>query len=123
MFKQIGILFLICFANACALAQIQQTEQHSQGFTILSKPLANYTDIARRKGIGGKVKLQITFLATGEIGEIVYVSESSKKKKLTKYGVVERAIEAAKNIKFAPQMENGQPVNTTKFVEYNFAVY
>lgn len=123
MFKRISVFLLICFANIFALAQTQQTGQQTQGFTILSKPPAYYTDIARRKGISGKVKLKITFLATGEIGDVVYVSESSKKKKLTKYGLVEKAIEAAKKIKFTPQMENGQPIATTKSFEYGFLIY
>ncbi len=120
MLKLISILFLICFSSICALAQIQQS---STNFTILSKPKPSYTDAARTKGVEGKVVLKVTFLASGEIGDVVYIKESSKKKKLTKYGLVEKAMEAAKNIKFTPQMENGNPVTVSKNVEYNFDIY
>lgn len=123
MFKQISILLLICFSGLCALAQTQQTEKPLQGLAILSKPRPNYTDEARKKGVEGTVTLKITFLANGEIGDVIYVSENSKKKKLTKYGLVNQAIEAAKKIKFEPAKKNGQPLTSIAAIEYSFMLY
>ncbi|MDQ6787891.1 MAG: energy transducer TonB [Acidobacteriota bacterium] len=105
------------------MAQTQQTEQTLQEARILSKPRAIYTDSARKKGISGTVRLRVVFLASGEIGDITFVSETSKKGKLTKYGLVEQAIEAAKKIKFTPQIKNGKPITVTKLIEYNFLLY
>jgi Gram-negative bacterial TonB protein C-terminal len=36
------------------------------------------------------------------------------------YGLTERAIEAAKKIRFNPAMENGQPVNVRGSLEFPF---
>ena len=91
---------------------------------ITNQARATYTDEARQKGVEGWVRLRVTFLATGEIGEVVYVKESSKKKKLTKRGLVDEAMKAAKKIKFTPATdENGNPVTVTKEVEYIFTIY
>lgn len=124
MLKQISISVLIFVFSLCAVAQAQQTEQAAEeGVAIVSKPKSNYTDKARKKGIEGTVRLRVTFLASGETGDVVYVSESSKKKKLTKYGLVERAIEAAKKIRFEPAKKNGQPISVIKLIEYSFTIY
>ncbi len=95
-----------------------------QELRLIKKPAAKYTDRARQKRVEGWVKLTVTFLANGEIGEVIYVSESSKKKKkLTKYGLVDEAIAAARQIKFEPARESGQPITVVKIVEYNFDIY
>ena len=122
MLKQILILTIICFSNICALAQTQ-TQETTEPLKLLSKPPSVYTDKARKKKIGGTVKLKVTFLASGEIGAVDYVSESSKKKKLTQYGLVEQAIKAAKAIKFEPAKRDGQPISVVKFLEYHFTIY
>ena len=96
----------------------------SQELQLIKKPTAKYTDRARQKRVEGWVRLKVTFLSTGEIGEVIYIGESSKKKKkLTKYGLVDEAIAAAKQIKFEPARENGQPINVEKTVDYNFDIY
>jgi TonB family protein len=85
---------------------------------------ANYTDEVRQKGVEGWVILRLTFLATGEIGDVIYVKESSKKQKLTKRGLVAEAMKVAKKIQFTPATdENGNPVTVTKEVEYSFTIY
>jgi TonB family protein len=91
---------------------------------ITNQARASYTDPARKHKVQGWVRLRVTFLATGEIGEVVYVKESSRKKKLTKRGLATEAIKAAKNIKFTPATdENGNPITITKEVEYSFTIY
>ena len=101
-----------------------ETSQTDSGLIILSKAKPNYTDRARQKSVSGRVLLKVTFQPNGKIGEVVYISESSKKKKLTKYGLVEMAVEAAKKIKFTPAKDaNGNPQTVTKNVEYTFTLY
>lgn len=82
---------------------------------ILSKPRPNYTDLARKNGVEGIVRLRITFLATGEIGAISPVATLPD-------GLTEQAIAAARKVKFKPEMRNGVPVSVTKQVEYNFSI-
>ena len=85
-------------------------------FRILSKPNATYTEAARRDQISGTVRLRIEFLSSGEIGEIVPITELPD-------GLTEQAIAAAKGIRFQPQRVNGAAKTTTKVVEYSFAIY
>lgn len=83
---------------------------------ISSKPRANYTDMARKNGIEGTVRLRVTFLASGKIGSILPVSG-------LRDGLTEQAIAAARNIKFEPATRSGIPVSVVKLVEYNFSIY
>lgn len=83
---------------------------------IISKPRANYTDMARQNQIQGIVSLRVTFSASGQIGIISPVSELP-------YGLTEQAIAAASQIKFEPLKRNGVPQTTIKLVQYNFTIY
>ena len=119
MFRKVFLsLFFVFCLSGFALAQAQ-----SENLQVISKAQPSYTDSARRKKVEGTVYLSVTFLASGEIGEVIYLRETSKKKKLTKYGLVEKSIEAAKKIKFKPATENGQPITVTKTLSYTFTIY
>ena len=83
---------------------------------IIAKPRANYTDPAREKVVQGTVTLRVTFLASGQIGSISAISTLG-------YGLTEKAIEAAHQIRFEPAMRNGVPYTVQKTVQYNFTIY
>ncbi|MGI8789102.1 MAG: energy transducer TonB [Pyrinomonadaceae bacterium] len=83
---------------------------------ILSKPRANYTDLARFYQITGTVPLRVTFLASGEIGSVEAI------RKLP-FGLTANAIAAARAIRFEPAMQDGNAYNVTKIVEYSFTIY
>lgn len=83
---------------------------------IISKPSAKYTDAARQNQVTGVVRLKITFLASGAVGNISPVSGLP-------YGLTEQAISAARQIKFEPQKKNGSAVAVTKTIEYSFTIY
>ena len=83
---------------------------------ILSKPRATYTDAARTNNVQGKVLVRVTFLANGRIGSVSAV-------KGLPYGLTERAIAAARAIRFKPAMRNGQPYPVTKSIQYSFTIY
>ena len=91
-------------------------EPRADGLKILAKPRAVYTDAARVRFTQGKVALRVTFLANGEIGAVVPVTELP-------HGLTEQAIAAARGIRFEPARQNGQPVTVTKTVEYNFTIF
>ena len=88
----------------------------SQKLQILSKPRPGYTDLARERNTEGTVVLRVTFLASGEIGNIDPV-------KTLPNGLTEKAILAATQIEFEPQMADGRAVTVTKQIEYTFAIY
>ena len=85
-------------------------------FKIISKPRAIYTDEARANYIQGDVSLRLKLLSNGKVGDIYPVKELPD-------GLTEKAIEAARKIKFEPQMRNGKPISVTVLVQYNFTIY
>ena len=93
-----------------------------QPYRIIYKPKPAYTDTARKKGIEGNVLLRVTLLANGEVGSIENVTKK-RAKKLLKYGLVDRAIDAARKIRFAPKIVNGLPVSVVVTIDYGFTIY
>jgi len=83
---------------------------------IIAKPRAEYTDAARQNNVTGTVVVKVTFLANGQIGSVVPVSSLP-------YGLTEKAIAAAKAIKFEPAKKDGVPYTTIAPVQYNFNIY
>jgi len=83
---------------------------------ILSKPRAQYTDEARQAQVQGTVVLKVTLLANGTVGSIVPMSRLG-------YGLTEKAIAAAREIRFEPKKVNGVAQSVTKTIEYNFNIY
>ena len=83
---------------------------------ITFQPKAAYTDEARENGIEGDVRLKVTFLGNGVIGQIQVVKGLPD-------GLTERAVAAAKQIKFQPASVDGKPVSRTKTFDYNFTIY
>lgn len=83
---------------------------------ITFKERSKYSDFARFYKISGVVRLRITFQANGRIGNIIPILKLP-------FGLTEKAIEAARGIKFQPATLNGTPIDVTRFVEYNYTVF
>ena len=83
---------------------------------IISKPRPGYTNEAREANVQGTVVVRVTFLASGNIGDVSVTKELSD-------GLTEQAISAAKRIRFQPAMRDGVPITVTKQVEYTFTIY
>jgi TonB family protein len=81
--------------------------------TILYKEKASYTDEARRNGVQGTVSLSVIFTADGTVTSMKVVRGLPD-------GLNERAIEAAKKIRFRPAIKNGQPVSVRGILEFSF---
>jgi TonB family protein len=117
---------VILFVGACSVRAHAQEGREAAGvtkpYTISFQPKAVYTDRARNKGVEGAVRLKIMLLASGEVGAVTLV-EFKNWKKMQKYGLVDRAIEAAKQIRFTPKMVNGIPVSVLVTREYTFTIY
>jgi TonB family protein len=89
---------------------------------IKSRPAPSYTTEARKADLQGVVRLRVTFLATGKIGNIV-VAFASDEKKFEEFGLTRQAIKAAERIRFEPARRDGEPINVVKMVEYTFSTY
>ena len=87
-----------------------------QRVSILSKPQPSYTEEARKNQVVGTVVLRVVFGADGSIGTVGVVSGLPN-------GLSERAIAAARSIKFVPAQKNGVAVSTVMQLEYNFNLY
>jgi TonB family protein len=83
---------------------------------LLFKPEPQYTEEARVNQITGTVVLRVVFSSSGEVVQIRAV-------RTLPYGLTERAIAAAHQIRFVPAMKNGRPVSVFMQLEYNFNLY
>ena len=83
---------------------------------LLSKPEPHYSEEARRQGIIGTVVLRVVFTSTGEVTQIRAIQQLP-------LGLTERAIAAAREIKFQPAKKGGRPVSVYMQLEYNFNLY
>ncbi len=88
----------------------------SQKARVLSKPEPQYTEEARKNQITGTVVLRAVFTSGGQVTNIRAVSGLP-------YGLTERAIAAARLIKFQPATKDGRPVSMYIQLEYNFNLY
>ena len=82
---------------------------------ILEKPEPEYPEAARRDQVTGTVVLKVTLTSLG-----VVVIESVEER--LPYGLTEKAMEAARRIKFRPATRKGRPVSQTVTVEYKFGL-
>ncbi len=83
---------------------------------ILSKPEPQYTEDARKNQVTGTVVLRAVFSSSGQVTQIRAVSGLP-------YGLTERAIAAARMIKFTPATKDGHTVSMWFQLEYNFNLY
>ena len=84
--------------------------------SLTAKPEPRYTAAARKNAIEGTVILKVVFSSTGQVTNIRVVQGQP-------YGLTERAVEAAKKIKFIPAMKDGHYVSMWMQLEYNFQLY
>ena len=83
---------------------------------VLSKPEPQYTEEARKNQITGTVVLRAVFTSGGQVTSIRAVSGLP-------FGLTERAIAAARQIRFTPATKDGRPVSMYIQLEYNFNLY
>jgi len=83
---------------------------------VLSKPEPQYTEEARKNQVTGTVVLRAVFTSGGQVSNIRAVSGLP-------FGLTERAIAAARQIKFMPATKDGHPVSMYIQLEYNFNLY
>lgn len=83
---------------------------------LISKPEPQYTEDARKNQVTGTVVLKVVFASNGSVTNIRTVSGLP-------YGLTERAIAAARQIKFVPATKDGHQVSMWMQLEYNFNLY
>jgi TonB family protein len=83
---------------------------------LVMRPAPSYTDEARKKQISGTVVLRVIFSSHGLVRNIVTVSGLPG-------GLTEKAIDAAKKLKFIPAVKDGKFASMWMQLEYNFNLY
>ena len=83
---------------------------------VLSKPEPQYTEDARKNQVTGTVVLRVVFASSGEVMQIRAVRSLP-------FGLTERAIAAARQIRFEPAKRDGRAVSVSMQLEYNFNLY
>jgi len=102
---------------SAAAPRIKQTAavSNSKPVEILFKPKPEYTDEARAKKVEGEVLLQVVFAASGEVRVERIVQGLG-------YGLDGSAEAAARQIRFRPAQQEGQPVDANAIVHITFAL-
>jgi periplasmic protein TonB len=101
--------------RAVAGPRMKQTAavSNSRPVEILFKPKPAYTDEARSKKIEGEVLLQVVFTSSGEVRVERVVQGLG-------YGLDASAESAARQIRFRPAQQEGQPVDSNAIVHITF---
>ncbi|HXA57226.1 MAG TPA: energy transducer TonB [Candidatus Acidoferrum sp.] len=101
-----------------ATGQVKQTAAKVDSFKpmeLVFVPKPEYTQEAREKKVEGDVVIQVMFTASGEVKVIRVVQGLG-------YGLDEAAESAARQIRFHPATQDGQPVDTTANVRMKCAL-
>ncbi|HXD29547.1 MAG TPA: energy transducer TonB [Pyrinomonadaceae bacterium] len=96
--------------------RIFRTSDVTQRARVIAKPEPQYTETARKNSITGSVVLSAVFSESGEVTNIRAIKSLPD-------GLTEKAIAAARLIRFIPASRNGQPVSVYMQLEYNFNLY
>ncbi|MBV8859243.1 MAG: energy transducer TonB [Acidobacteria bacterium] len=83
---------------------------------ITFKPEPGFTEEARKNNVTGTVRLRAILSASGEVTNVSVVKGLSD-------GLTEKAIAAARQIKFRPAQKDGRTVSQYVVLEYNFNIY
>jgi len=82
---------------------------------MLSHPTPGYTDEARRAQIAGVVKLTVVLNTDGTVSDIRVVRGLG-------FGLDEKAVEAARELRFVPAQKDGRTVSVQVFLEFKFTL-
>jgi TonB family protein len=96
--------------------RIYKSRETDERFQILKKPDPSYTSEARRQHAHGYVLLRMIFAADETVKHIQIVAGLP-------YGLTERSMQAAQQIKFKPAKKDGKPVSVWVEVEYRFEIF
>ncbi len=88
----------------------------NQKARIISRPEPQYTEEARRNQVTGTVVLRAVFAANGSVTGIKAIKGLPD-------GLTEKAIAAARQIRFVPAQKDGRNVSQYIQIEYNFNLY
>lgn len=96
--------------------RIYSSKEVDQKAQVLKKPPPRYTEEARRRKTSGFVIVRAILAADEKVKHVEIITGLPN-------GLSEKAIEAARQIKFKPAIKDGKPVSTWVEMEYGFHIY
>lgn len=102
--------------DAPSAEKLYGTADVSSKAVITYKPEPGFTPEARDAGLVGMVRLRATLAADGKVKNILVIMP-------LRYGLTEKTVKAAREIRFKPATVGGVPVSQLVILEYNFSVY
>lgn len=96
--------------------RVFSVKEVDQKARVLEKPVPLYTEEARKNLVSGTVVLKAVLSSSGQVTNIQVIRSLPN-------GLTERAIEAAKKLKFVPAVKDGHPVSQHIELQYNFNPY
>jgi len=102
--------------NSTSPAPVLNSREVTRKVIVAIKPEPAYTEDARINSVTGRVVLRAVFSSTGAVTNITVVSGLP-------HGLSEKAIGAARQIKFIPAIKDGQFVSQNVQLEYNFHLF
>jgi TonB family protein len=93
-----------------------KTSEVTKKAVITSKPEPGFTESARAFGVTGVVRIRAILAATGMVEGVSVV-------KWLPHGLTQKALDAARRIRFEPAQKDGRPVSQYVTLEYNFNIY
>jgi TonB family protein len=97
-------------------AQVRSGKDVSRKAIVITKPEPQYTEAARHNQVTGTVVIRCVFSSHGAVVSLHPVSGLP-------FGLTERALAAARQIKFIPAIKEGHFVSMYIQLEYNFNLY
>ncbi|HEV3467713.1 MAG TPA: energy transducer TonB [Pyrinomonadaceae bacterium] len=88
----------------------------AQRANVVFKPTPGFTEEARRNNVTGLVRLRCVLTSSGEVTKITVINGLPD-------GLTEKAIAAARGIRFIPAVMDGRRVSQWVTLEYNFNIY
>jgi TonB family protein len=97
-------------------ARVITGKETTQKARVITKPEPTYTEDARKNQVTGTVVIRCVFTSSGAVTQIRVVSDLP-------HGLSDRAIAAARQIRFIPAIKDGHFVSMYIQLEYNFNLY
>ena len=99
------LILLFCFSVIA---------QENKSLTILEAPLPEIKEQQKTVDVQGTIRLRVEFLNSGNIGEILPINQLP-------YGFTDNAIEAARKIKFKPEVKVSKAITLATVIQYVFS--
>jgi tetratricopeptide (TPR) repeat protein len=96
--------------------RVYSSAEVSRRAVIRDKPEPPFTSKARDAGLVGMVRLRATLAADGKVKHVLVIMP-------LRYGLSEKSVKAAREIRFTPARVGDKPVNQYVILEYNFGIY